>query len=191
MKLHLYCTNILVLVLMMTTAACSGTASTPPPDLSHLGEEVRSEAGGFAFRPIPGYKVDDTFGFVTMNDPEAETNNGPMFLLVGGDAEPDTKLETLYEEFITGFGEGAEYSNKREIRVGGEKGLAADVSVNSAGVELAGRVVVVLVNSSQHFTMVGSAPKEVWDDELSKLFDDITASITFFEPIFPEEDFEE
>jgi hypothetical protein len=191
MKLYFYHICILSLFLMMATTACGGTASTPPPDLSHLGEEVRSEAGGFAFRPIPGYKVDDTFGYVTMNPPEAETSNEPIFLLVGGDTEPDTTLDTLYEEFITGFGEGAEYTNKRDISVGGEKGLATDVSVNSAGVEIKGRVVVVLVNSSQHFTMVGSAPKEDWDNEFSKLFDDITTSISFFDPIFPEEDFDE
>lgn len=36
------------------------SAETTPPETTGLGEEYRSEMGGFAFQPIPGYTVGDS-----------------------------------------------------------------------------------------------------------------------------------
>ena len=66
--------------------------------------------------------------------------------------------------------------------MGGVPGLAADVSGTAEGKEMAGRVVFVAVTPTQSFTVLGSAPRERWDDELAPLFDAVMASVSFFEP---------
>jgi hypothetical protein len=157
-------------------------ATTPPETETGLGEEQRSEAGGFAFQPIPGYTVEEMFGFASMEAPDADSDVGPAIMLIGSAVEESMNLEELYGDFVTGLEAGVGISEPRAVTVGGVPGLAVDMSGDEGGQEFAGRIVFVAVSPTQNFTMFGMASPDRWDDELAPLFDAMMDSISFFEP---------
>lgn len=159
-------------------------AESAPPDAT-LGEELRSDMGGFACQAIPGYTVEEAFGFASMEAPDADSELGPAIMLIGSAVEGEEEgatTEELYDEFVNDLETGIEVSAPREITVGGVPGLVSDISGAIEGQEMVGRIVFVAVSSTQRFTMFGAAPADRWDDELALLFDGVVASVTFFEP---------
>lgn len=157
-------------------------ATTPPETEAGLGEELRSEMGGFAFQTIPGYTVEEFFGFTSMEAPDADPDTGPTIMLIGAVVEESSTSEQLYDEFVSDLEAGVEVSEPREVIVGGVPGLAVDVSGTEGGQDFAARIVLVAVSPTQNFTMFGMAPPERWDGELAPLFDAVLDSISFFEP---------
>ena len=164
-------------------------AESPPPDTSAEGG-LRSEMGGFACQPIPDYTVEEAFGFASMEAPDADPDLGPSVLLIGSAGEEDSTVEALYNDFVDTLEEGIELSEPREITVDGAPGLVAEISGDSAGEAMAGRIVFVSVTPTHRFLMFGAASTERWESELSPLFDAVVDSLTFFEPN-PEAGFEE
>ncbi|MDY6876575.1 MAG: hypothetical protein SWK90_10310 [Chloroflexota bacterium] len=160
-------------------------AVTTPPDVT-LGEEVRSDMGGFAFQPIPDYIVEEAFGFASMEAPDADPELGPAVMMIGGTVEEGDEegatAEDLYDEFVSDLEAGIEVSELQEVVVDGVSGLAVDIGGAVEGQEMAGRVAFVAVSPAQHFMMFGVAPLERWDGELEPLFDAVVASVSFFEP---------
>ncbi|MDY7080117.1 MAG: hypothetical protein SXV54_24820 [Chloroflexota bacterium] len=161
------------------------SAVTTPPDTT-LGDELRSEMGGFACQTIPDYTVEEAFGFASMEAPDADPELGPAIMMIGsgfeeGEAEVTTN-EELYDEFVSDLEAGIEVSEPRETTVGGIPGLVTDIGGAVEGQEMAGRIVFVAVSPTQNFVMFGVAPADRWDDELAPLFDGVVASVTFFEP---------
>ena len=154
---------------------------TPAP-AAQLGEEQRSDRGGFAFQAVPGYTVDEAFGFASMEAPDADMRIGPAILLMGGVTEGGTTSEHLFGLFMNDLESGLQVSGPSKITAGGVPGLAADVSGEAGGKEIVGRVVFVAVTPTQSFNLFGVAPSERWADELSPLFDAVLASVSFFEP---------
>jgi len=154
--------------------------TTPPETAS--GEEYRSEMGGFAFQPIPDYTVEEVFGFASMEAPDADPDTGPALLLIGGENEEGSTTEELYDKFIADLETGIEVSEPDGITVAGLPGLVVDVSGMEGDKEMRGRVVFVAVPPAQSFSMIGMAPRDRWDDEFEPLFEDVLASVSFFEP---------
>jgi hypothetical protein len=158
-----------------------GTGGAPPD--TALGDELRSEMGGYACQTIPGYTVEEALGFASMEAPDADPDLGPSIMLIGGaDEEEGTTPQELYDDFASDLETGVEVSEPREITVGGVEGLVADISGESDGKAMAGQIVFVAVNPTQQFIMFGAAPSDRWDDELAPQFDAVVASVTFFEP---------
>jgi hypothetical protein len=159
-----------------------GEINPPPPD-TELGEELRSEVGGYACQTIPGYTVEEAFGFASMEAPDADPELGPAVLLIGGAVEDEggKTAQDLYDDFVSDLEGGIEVSEPGEITVGGATGLVADVEGAVEGQRMSGRLVFVAVSPSHHFTALSVAPADLWDD-LAPLFEAVVASITFFEP---------
>jgi hypothetical protein len=157
------------------------TPTTPPAPAAKLGDEHRSDMGGFAFQTIPGYTVQEEYGIVSMEAPDADPEIGPAVQLMGGAAEGAT-AEQLFDGFVSDLEAGIQVSEPREVMVGGVPGLMADVRGEIEGKKIAGRVVFVAVTPTQSFGLLGAAPSERWDDELAPLFDAVLASVSFFEP---------
>lgn len=157
-------------------------ATTPPETETTLGEEQRSDMGGFAFQTIPGYTIEEAFGFASMEAPDADSETGPAVLLIGTVNEESATTEQLYDDFMSDIEVGMQVSKPWEITVGGVPGLAVDISGTAEGKGLAARAVFVAVTPTQTFIAFGVAPSEHWDDELEPLFDAVLASISFFEP---------
>jgi hypothetical protein len=159
---------------------------TAPSDTA-LGEELRSDYGGFACVTIPGYTTEEAFGFASMEAPDADPEMGPAILLIGSvvedeAGEEETTVQELYDQFVSDLEAGINVSEPREITVDGRAGLVSEVSGTSEGKEMVGRLVLVAVTPVQRFTAMGAAPRERWESELAPLFDGVVASLSFFEP---------
>ncbi len=93
--------------------------SQPVPD-PNLGDEYRSEVGGYAFQPIPDYTVEEFYGMAFMEAPESDPDLGPFIMLVGGiNEEEEMSTEQIFEEFNADMDTGSEILDQREITVGG------------------------------------------------------------------------
>jgi len=158
------------------------------PDLQ-LGEEFRSSEGGFSFNAIPGYKSEEFIGLVSLVAPDSDQVS---LILVGGIDEDGVDLDGLYQNSIDGLeDEGIELSERRDVTVDGIPGYAVDLHGFDEDVEMAGRIVVVVVSPTQEFNMMASAPAERWASELDAYFDAVLATVLFFEPVEIELTFEE
>jgi hypothetical protein len=154
---------------------------TPPVSVD-LGDEYRSEEGGYAFQPIPGYELEEFFGLASMAAPDADPDLGPVVLLIGGINEEKATTDDIFDEFLQDVeDEEIEILDRKEIIVDGQSGILAEVGGMVDEQEVIGRIVVVAVTPTQQFTLFASAPKGRWG-EIEPLFDAVLASIYFFEP---------
>jgi len=156
-----------------------------------LGDEYRSEQGGFSFNVIPGYAFQEDSGKASMNLPD---NDEIGVLLFGGVAEERITLDSLYDQITTdifGGEEDVKVGNKQSIRVAGLPGYYADISGTENGTPMAGRIVVVAVSPEQQFVMMGFGTKDRWDAEVEAYFEAVLATVKFFEPTEGEAGFEE
>ena len=55
-----------------------------PPPSANLGEEYSSAEGGFSFRPIPDWGMEEDLGIATLEAPNATLEYGPFIMIVGG-----------------------------------------------------------------------------------------------------------
>lgn len=156
--------------------------TTPPVPDVELGEEIRSEDGGYSFKTVPGYTTEEAFGFTSIEAPDADEDLGPAMMLAGGLGEEDATPEELYDDFVSELETDIKVSPPRKIDVDGKPGVVADVTGTDDGTEMAGRIVMVAVTPKHHFMMMGAAPADRWADELEPLFDAVLASVRFFKP---------
>ena len=176
------------LLILLACAACGSAAptatatpqptATPAPTATpsiQLGAEQRIEDQGFSFRPIPGYKVDTSFG-VQMLAANADPDTGPAFMLVGGEALEGTTAQSLIESLKS---DEVQVSDPKPITVSGAAGLSAAIT-RPAG-DLTGRVVAVMVKPTHQFILFGVAPKAQWEKEVAPLFEAVLGSIKFFD----------
>jgi hypothetical protein len=148
-----------------------------------LGEEHHSEDGGYSFRSIPGYTVEESAGYVTMEAPGADPEVGPAIVMIGALSEESATREELYDGLASDLkGGDIEVSAPREINVDGLLGLVADISGTFEGEDVAGRIVIVVVTPTRHFIMLGVAPVDHWEDEMVPLFVAVLGSVHLSEP---------
>ncbi|MCP4426976.1 MAG: hypothetical protein GY803_21000 [Chloroflexi bacterium] len=164
------------------TEAPTAVPPTPTPSIP-LGDEYRSEEGGYAFHTIPDYEIEEFYGFVTMMGPDADPNLGPAIGFVGGLNEEESTLEQLFEQFQQEFvgDEDVQLGDAEETTIGDLPAMTADLGGNFEGETLNGRIIVALVTPTQPFTMFGAAPTESWG-EFAPMFDAVLASVSFFNP---------
>jgi hypothetical protein len=180
----------LVLLLFTFTAACGGPAAvvaTPTPTYP-LGEEMRSDMGGFTYRAVPGFVQEEFFGVVSLMAPDADPENGPMLLLVGGTREERLTPEEIYQQ-LSDQGE-FELSATSPVTVGGKQGIQFDMIRDVEGVRQKARVVLVMVTEAQEFNAIAAAPESTFDADIVPVLDAMLGQITFFEPEEPSFDLE-
>lgn len=160
---------------------------------AQLGDAYTSTEGGFSFQTIPGYETEEAFGLVNVSPPGEDE---VALMLIGSPLEENIDLETLYQQVIKEAGEndeGVEFTTRRDVIVDGIPGIAVDTSGPYQGMNMMGRMVIVVVSPTQEFRMIGMAPADRWQDELELLFESTLATVQFFEakPGDLEEDVEE
>lgn len=148
-----------------------------------LGEEFRSEEGGYAFNIIPDSKVEGGWGFVVMELPDGNEEYGPVTFLIGEAVEEET---TLDEKFDYGVGEfdteDLDVNEPEDLLVAGKPARQVEFTgEHEDGTPLHGRLVVVLVEPTQTFTLFAYAPIDRWDD-FAPYIDAVVKSLTFFAP---------
>ncbi len=167
----------------------SSVENLPPEPEIQLGDEHRSEEGGYVFQTVPGFVTEEFIGFASVVAPDSDE----VSLILGGGSNPDgVSLDALYQNSVEGVeDDDIEVSDRRAITVDGIPGYAVDIHGFDGDVEMYGRIVVVAVTPNQEFTMVGSAPAVRWQNELEAYFDAVLATVQFFEPTEVEFTFEE
>jgi hypothetical protein len=148
-----------------------------------LGEEYRSEEGGYAFNVIPDATVEGFWGIVAMELPGADEDYGPALFFIGEVIEEETTLDELFDYEVNEFDtEDLDIGEPKDIRVAGKPARQVEFTgEHEDGTPLKGRLVVVLVEPTQTFTLFGYAPVDKWDD-LVPYIDAVVKSLTFFPP---------
>ncbi|PKO00886.1 MAG: hypothetical protein CVU42_01875 [Chloroflexi bacterium HGW-Chloroflexi-4] len=167
--------SILIVILIMLSAACSLGKKTPSP----LGEEYRSEIGGFTISKINGYNFEDAIGIVNMTAPDGSIETGPGVMVMGGIMEQELTNEDLLETMKT-QATTIEVGKAKKTKVDGVNGLLADLSGEYNGVEIKGKIFVAMFTPKQEFIMMALSPEENWK-ELEPIYDELLDSVTFFE----------
>ena len=148
-----------------------------------MGEEYRSEEGGYAFSTIPDATVEDLWGLVSMAVADADAEYGPAIFLIGEAIEEETTLDEQFDYEVNEFDtEDLDISEPKDIRVAGKPAREVEFTgEHEDGTPLQGRLVVVLVEPTQTFTLFAYAPVDRWE-EFSPYIDAVVASLTFFTP---------
>ena len=103
-------------MLALTALACSsvlGGGDEAPSEL--LGEEYRSVEGGYAFYRVPDYSLEEFYGLVNMQAPDADKDSGPQLVMIGGLNEETKTLEQLLDDFSTDMEEGGEITKTENV----------------------------------------------------------------------------
>ena len=148
-----------------------------------LGEEYRSEEGGYAFNVIPDSTVEGFWGIVAMELPGANEDHGPALFFIGEAIEEETNLDEQFDYEVNEFDtEDLDIGEPKDIRVAGKPAREVEFTgEHEDGTPLHGRLVVVLVEPTQTFTLFTYAPVDRWDD-LVPYIDAVIKSLTFFTP---------
>jgi hypothetical protein len=156
-----------------------------------MGEEYRSEEGGYAFSTIPDATVEDLWGLVSMAVADADAEYGPAIFLIGEAIEEETTLDEQFDYEVNEFDtEDLDISEPKDIRVAGKPAREVEFTgEHEDGTPLQGRLVVVLVEPTQTFTLFAYAPVDRWG-EFTPYIDAVVASLTFFTPTEPSLDFD-
>lgn len=165
-----------------STPIATKAPETTPKITITLGEVYRSDAGGFAFRVIPGYEIADFGDMVNMVAPGADPDLGPIVTLSGAIMVTDKTNEELYAELKDGTP--LTLGPAQPITVNGIDGLAVDISGNNGGHSIRGRAALVMVAPRQQFALLLGAPADEWD-AVAPYFDALLGSLEFFEPVIP------
>ena len=141
-----------IVILAITTLSCEfltdqgndeDVASQPlvedKENATQLGKNYRSVEGGYSFDIIPGYEIEEFFGLVSMEAPDAVPDVGPSFMLIGGINDETKSSSQLLEDFVKGLGQDGETHNHRDVKVDGIPGIMVDFEGLPEGKEAKGQ----------------------------------------------------
>jgi ligand-binding sensor domain-containing protein len=156
---------------------------TPTPDnLETLAD------GGFAYAPLPGYSISRTDRSATLTGPATDGALNPVFLLSGGPPEQFVAgaaddLPTLFDEFVTYFAQQDDFEagSPREVEVDGAPGLSVDIASRNAASGFAGRIVMAQPNAERLFVLVGVAPADQWEEDVSARYGELLDTIALLD----------
>ena len=142
---------LVILALVFSSLACSlGKKSDEAPMKSSdvLGEEYRSEEGGFVIRKVSNYSFDDVIGIVNMTAPDGTVDSGPGIMVLGAILDQEFTNEDLLEN-ISLQSSGMEVGKGKSKKVDGVDGLLADISGDNNGTAVKGQVYTAMVSPTQ------------------------------------------
>jgi hypothetical protein len=149
-----------------------------------LGDEYRSEEGGFSFGTIPEYSVEGYSGYVFMEALDADPDVGPFVIFIGEMQKKDMTLDALFASASYDFDDTVEITDQRDIKIGGYPARSVEVSGHSDnGNPMKGRMVVILISPRHTLTSFATAPDARWDGELEQAYDAVINSLQFFDPV--------
>lgn len=165
-----------------TVAASEGSEAS----MAELSDTFRSEEGGYSFRAIPGWIIEEVAGFATMVAPDGDDDSGPMIALFGMVEDMDMILDAFYEMMIVEYappGGNITAGTPMDTIVAGVPARTVEISGTSeeGDVPIAGRITMAVYSPSQAFVILGFGPTERWESEVSTLFNAVQSSVVFFE----------
>ena len=178
--------TMIVLVLLLATS-CTSPIQTSTPILTTvltntppmaLGELIKAEKGGFAYKPILGYKVSDASDFAMMsNDKEKVIINLVMTL------SKDNKITHVMDLALSSFGL-MQINEPEKYTLNGVDGIKVEVKTNAFFDGATGEVIILIPDENRYFTAIAIAGDSGigWNPAGKKLFDDVLNNLVFFEP---------
>jgi hypothetical protein len=158
----------------------SADSASSAKDSKYLGEEYRSESGGFSIKKANDYTFTDTIGIINMIAPGGDQELGPGIMVVGGLNDEEMTNEDLLEKMRRSSSD-LNIGKSKSFKINDIKALSSEITGSYNDTPVKGKVVVAMVNEFQQFTMLGFAPEEKWQD-LSPVFEAVLTSVEFFEP---------
>ena len=136
---------------------------TPEPTIEEpqisLGEQYRSEEGGYLFLTIPDAMIEEYKGYVFMLPAEADEQVGPGIVMDGSNLSEAQSLDEVFAAQMENIASSDTIvSEPQEVTVGGMPGLQVEVSGIESNQAITGKIIVVLVNPKQMFMIGGMAP---------------------------------
>lgn len=178
---------IIVMVISLSSIACN-LGKFESNDL--FGEEYTSEEGGFSIQKVKDYTFADVLGGIEMTAPDAEPEVGPGFQIFGSLTDQEQTNEEMWDIITQPGNISFEFDKPDKYKVDGARGLMAEFDGEQNGVEVRGKVFLVMVKPDQQFIMFGVAPKEVWKD-FEPVYMKVLDSVKFFDAVPIDTSFEE
>jgi hypothetical protein len=154
----------------------------PKPEVP-LGEAYRSQEGGFEFRPLLDYDLEESFGLAAMIAPNGNPDSGPAIIMIGEATDDEHTLDEFYEAQMSEISsEQVAFSAPRDVIIAGKPGRSVDLNGTADDdVAVIGKLSFVLVSPKQTWILLGVAPVDRWED-FWPLVEAVEASVNFFEP---------
>lgn len=177
----------IVLVISLSSIACNlGKFESN----EMFGEEYSSEEGGFSIQKVKDYTFADVLGGIEMTAPDAEPQVGPGLQIFGSLTDQDQTNEEMWDIITQPGNTYFDFDKPDKYKVDGARGLLAEFDGEQNGVEVRGKVFLVMVKPDQQFIMFGVAPKEDWKD-FEPVYMKVLDSVKFFDAIPIDTSFEE
>lgn len=176
---------LILTVLVLAALACSLPFELPSlGGSSALGEEYRSEDGGFTFKRLKDYTLDDSWGVVYMEGPGEDSDMTPVIQIVGSNEYFEfTNIDEFFSELENQILEDATVSSVKNYRVDGVNGKLVEVSfLEEADGRARGKIFIAIPYEGQAFLMMGASHEDEWP-KFEKLFDAVLKSVKFHEVI--------
>lgn len=146
-----------------------------------LGDTFTSPEGGYSFKTIPGYSLEEQWGITIMVAPDGDETNGPSISLIGGLNYEPKSSQDVYFSFLDHLDSSFSVQGEAKINYQGSEAYDADLEGVSEGETIRMRVLIAAITSTQQFTLAAIAPVDRWD-EVAPYFDAVSSSVEFFEP---------
>jgi hypothetical protein len=155
-----------------------------------LGQAEFIEQAGFSFRIPIGYEIVTRPRQVIMTSEDQDT----VFTLLGGLIEREDELLTDFEQFIELISQELDEFLAGETyqqNFGDIPGLAAEVTGIYGENKIKGRILIAAPAENQLFYALAISPDttdgEGWEPEGRREFEAILRTVSFYEPVLPEE----
>lgn len=178
---------IIVLIVSLSSIACN-LGKFVSNDLG--GEEYSSNEGGFSIQKVQDYTFADVLGGIEMTAPDAKAEVGPGFQIFGSLTDQEQTNEEMWDIITQPGNTSFEFDKPDKYKVDGARGLLAEFDGNQNGIDIRGKVFLVMVKPNQQFIMFGIAPKEEWK-AFESVYMQVLDSVKFFEAAPIETSFEE
>lgn len=157
-----------------------------------MEKSIRSQSGGFEFRPLEGYKTREAAGTASMFLPGGDEQSGPGMILSGLVFDQPVSLEQA-EAVIRKTYPAYEFDQSKPVKVDQIKGLSMEFTTTyhapdgiilekpgaSEGEQIQGRIIVVMLSPTQQFRCILLAPADQWKD-MRHPFDKVLDSVALF-----------
>ena len=192
MQRNCFVTVITICLVVLFTSSCissiqtsTAQSSTPTATIvktntpaTLLGVIIRAEKGGFAYRPLIGYKVHDS----SDNAMISSDKENIIIALTIGPSKSWTTIDLL-NLALNSFGL-TQITEPEKYALNGVDGIKVEVKTDAFFGGATGEVIVLTPDEKRYFTAVGIAGSNGidWHPGGKILFDAVLNSVTFFEP---------
>lgn len=184
---------ILYSILLIVSLSCNfvtgkGTSSGNKSSTSvELGEAYTSSEGGYSFRSIPGYSLEEQWGITYMVAPDGDDTNGPLISLIGGLNNETKTSQDVYFSFLDSLDASFSVLEESQTTLAGAEAYDSHLEGVVEDVNIHVRILISAVTPTQQFTLAAIAPVDRWD-EVAPYFDAVLETVEIFEPQVDEED---